>query len=715
MDPRVHAGPIGSESERIEHMTDICLVGAGVIARTHADAIANIAGLRVTTVVDPIPEAAQRLAQACGATRCFASVQEMVQAGGIARAHVLVPPNLHAPVTKPLLVAGISVLLEKPLAVSSTEAESLIEATGPGTWLGVNQNFVHHPAFVRLRDLLGKRALGRPLFASCLYSMPLRQLQSGAFGHWMFREPGNILLEQAVHPLSQLMALTGQIREVRAVAAPALDIAPGVSFCASTEISMQGERIPAQLHFAVGQSFPVWQLTVLCDDGVITADILANRCWCQTRGRWVEAVDTMLAGLRSGAALMRESIANMAAYAASQVRLRPRSDGFYLSMKGSITAFHAAVDAGHAPELDGRFGADLIALCEAVRDQAFPAAAKPQVPVAAAAAQSDITILGGTGFIGRHVVRRFLDAGLRITVMARSLANLPADYTDPRVTLMRGDIADPEAVRRAIGTSPLVVNLAHGGGGATREATRVAMVDGAENVARACLEAGVKRLVHVGSIAGLYLGPQSTPVTGATPPDPQADARADYAYAKALCDRMLMRMHAQEHLPVVIVRPGVVIGEGTPPFHSGVALFNNEQHWIGWNDGRNPLPFVLVADVADALYRATVTEGIDGRCYNLVGDVTMNAREYTALVAAALQRPLRYHPQSVTWLWLEDVAKWTVKRIGGRNPMLPSRRDFLSRGMVASFDCTDAKTDLGWTPEADRARFIAASITVHAV
>ena len=91
------------------------------------------------------------------------------------------------------------------------------------------------------------------------------------------------------------------------------------------------------------------------------------------------------------------------------------------------------------------------------------------------------------------------------------------------------------------------------------------MVGGAEIVARACLAAGSARLIHVGSIASLYLGPGAGPVTGATPPDPREAERGDYARAKVLCDRMLLDLHAQEGLPVVILRPGVVVGEGTSP------------------------------------------------------------------------------------------------------------------------------------------------------
>jgi predicted dehydrogenase/nucleoside-diphosphate-sugar epimerase len=693
-------------------MSGICLVGAGVIAQTHAAALRSL-GRRVVAIVDPDLPAARRLAEATGAT-AFASIDAALAAGGIARAHVLVPPPAHAEVARPLLAAGIHVLLEKPLAVTSAECAALLEAPRQGARLGVNQNFVHHPAFARLRRKIESGALGPPRFVSCLYNVPLRQLQTRQFGHWMFRAPGNILLEQAVHPLSQIVALAGPVRTLRALADPALEIAPGVPFCPAATVLLDGARLPAQLRFAVGQAFPFWQVSVVCDDGVAVADILADRFATHARTRWLEPVDALVSGLATAGGLARDSLANAGRYAAATLRLSRRNDPFFRSMRASIAAFHAALDRGAAPVLDGDFGAGLVALCEAIRDQAFPAVAARPAAAVADVAVPDVAVLGGTGFIGTHVVRHLLAAGQHVAVMARGVRNLPAVFADPRVTLYQGDIRDPEAVARAIAGAPVVVNLAHGGGGGGFAAVRDAMVGGAETVARACRAAGVRRLVHVGSIAALYLGPQAGPVTGATPPDRHAERRADYARAKALCDRRLLELHASEGLPVVILRPGLVVGEGGIAFHSGLGFYNTEQHCIGWNGGHNALPFVLVEDVAAAVLAAIRAAGIDGRCYNLVGDVRPDARAYVAALAQALGRPLRYHPQSPTRLWLEDLGKWAIKRATGRRVPAPSRRDFLSRGLTATFDCADAKRDLGWRPEADPDRFFARAVRVHA-
>ncbi len=702
-------------------MRRIALVGAGFISRVHIEALQGVQGVRTTAIIDPNTEAAGALARAYKIDAVHASVEEALAANAFDCAHVLVPPDLHAPVALELIAAGKPVLLEKPAAASLAECETLIAAgEASSTLIGVNQNFVYHPAFAALRRLVQTRGLGKPNFVSCIYNVPLRQLVARQFGHWMFRQPVNILLEQAVHPLSQIAALAGPIRSTKALAGPASEIAPGKSFHSSLTLSLDCERLPAQMRFAVGQEFPFWQITVVCDDGVAVADMLANRFFTYERTRWMEAMDGAVSGTLTAGALLRESWRNMLQYGLSTLKLKPRSDAFFQSMQGSVKAFHAALDRGVAPESDIRFGTMLVGTCEALRDQVFePAAAA--APATTGVPQDrpkvagyDVAVLGGTGFIGTEVVTQMVGAGLRVSVMARNVANLPAVFTDPLVTLRRGSIRDSDAVEAAIGDAPVVVNLAHGGGGADYEAIRSAMVGGAETVARVCLARGVRRLIHVGSIASLYLGPQSAPVSDATPPDPQSEARADYARAKAVCDRLLLDMHARENLPVCILRPGVVVGDGASPFHSGIGFYNTEQHCIGWNDGRNPLPFVLVADVAKAVLCACTAPGIEGKTYNLVGDVRLSAQDYIAALAKTLERPLRFHPQSPTMLWLEDMAKWGVKRATGRAVPMPARRDFLSRGMRANFDCSAAKRDLGWQPVADRDEFLRQALLVHA-
>jgi len=299
--------------------------------------------------------------------------------------------------------------------------------------------------------------------------------------------------------------------------------------------------------------------------------------------------------------------------------------------------------------------------------------------------------------------------------MARRRPAAGAPFDDERVVFVQGDATSAEDVDRAVGAARVVVNLAHGSGqsGDSDHDWRAAMKAVTEIVARACIEHRVERLIHIGSTAGLYLGPQQQLVTGATPPDPQSERRSEYARAKAECDRLLLEWHRTKNLPVCILRPALVVAEGGDAFHGGLGFFNNEQHCIGWNAGNNPLPFILVEDVADAIAMALKAPDVAGRCYNLVGDVRLTAREYLAELALALGRPLRFHPTNPTVLWLQETGKWLIKIVGGRKGPAPTRRDIQSRGLVATFDCSDAQRDLGWQSTRDRARFVERAIRIH--
>jgi len=707
-------------------MTRIGLIGAGYIAAVHGGVIRALPGATVSAVIDPNMAAAERLAGRLSdkgrRPAVFADAGAALAADALDRAHVLVPPDLHAAAALPVIAAGRPVLVEKPLAADSSACAAMrATARAAGTAVGVNQNFVHHPAFARLRARLARGELGPVRAVQCVYRMPLRQLAARQFGAWMFRAPVNILLEQAVHPLSQVFAVTGGIGggdKVAALAGPGLPIAAGAEFFPQVDVSLGG-AIPAQMHFAVGVEFPEWRLSVRCDDGTMTADMIANRCIVRRRTAFLDLIDTPLSTLATAAGEVGAAARNAASQALGMAGLGGDADPFRASMRASIAAFHTALDEGRTPALDLEFGAGLVAACERIAAEAFPRApastpaGSPPVATAPHDGPGDIAVLGGTGFIGTHLLRGLLAADRRVTILARSIRMLPDIFGDPRVRLVAGSIANENAVADAVGDAPVVVNLAHGGGGGDFAAVRDAMLGGAETVARVCEARDVRHLLHIGSIAALYLGDGSETITGHTPPDPRAAERAHYARAKALCDLRLLELHATQGLPVTILRPGVVVGEGGPAWHSGVGFFNNSQHILGWNRGTNPLPFVLAEDVAGAILAAAGRAESVGRCYNLVGDVRWTARRYVEELGTALGRRLRYHPHSPARLWLEELGKYAIKRAAGRAVAWPSYRDLLSRGLVAPFDCADAKRDLGWSPVADEAEFRRRAILVH--
>jgi predicted dehydrogenase/nucleoside-diphosphate-sugar epimerase len=693
----------------------VLLVGAGNIARTHAAALLETPGVSLYGVFDANPSTAKGLARDFRIPSVFDAL-EQAAASEADVVHILTPPDLHLSTAMPFVRAGKTVLLEKPLGVSSAECDELRRAAAiSGAVVGVNQNFVFNPAYEQLKKTIASGRLGRPRYLSYVYEVPLRQLSARQFSHWMFREPLNILLEQAVHPLSQVVDLAGPVREISMLSETPIEISPGVALHTACQASLLCDRMPAHLRFHVGSEFTVCRLTVVCDDGVAIADMFANQFHTLARTAYMEPIDVWLSARATARKIRQQGFAVLRDYVLAMAKLKPRSDAFYLGMKGSIQAFYRELASHGRPRIDLDFGAALVGICEQMA-QGF----KPLLPAPTSAATSPeskgalVVLLGGTGFIGSHTTEALLAAGYRVKVMARGTRNLQAVFSQPGVEVARGDVKRREDLERVMAEAEYVINLAHGGGGADYEAIRAAMVDSAVQVAEVAHAAGVRRLVHVGSIASLFLGNPGETVRDDTPPDPLPETRNDYARAKALADAAVLDVHRRLGLPVVLLRPGLVVGAGTSAFHGGLGFFNNDQYCVGWNDGRNALPWVLVTDCAKAIVGALASDQAVGRSYNLVGDVRPSAREYLADVAQATGRPLQFVPSSAVGLWLTEMGKWVVKRATGRRVQRPYLRDIRSRGITTTFDCSAAKRDLGWAPVADAKDFRQMAVAIHA-
>jgi len=84
-----------------------------------------------------------------------------------------------------------------------------------------------------------------------------------------------------------------------------------------------------------------------------------------------------------------------------------------------------------------------------------------------------------------------------------------------------------------------------------------------------------------------------------------------YTRSKVENERLLLELHRSQGLPVVLFRPGIVLGHGKS-FHWGIAAWPYSSVCGLWGDGNNQLPIVLTDDVADAMARAIDVPGIEG-------------------------------------------------------------------------------------------------------
>ena len=134
-----------------------------------------------------------------------------------------------------------------------------------------------------------------------------------------------------------------------------------------------------------------------------------------------------------------------------------------------------------------------------------------------------------------------------------------------------------------------------------------------------------------------------------------------------------------------------------------------------WGSGQNPLPFVLVTDVAKALISALTTPGIEGESFNLVTETDLSALDYLTALEDYLGISFQKFPTSLWRFYATDLAKWIIKQLV-RYPdqRKPSYRDWKTRTQQAHYDCTKARRILHWNPVCDRNEIIRLGIQLPA-
>jgi uncharacterized protein YbjT (DUF2867 family) len=120
---------------------------------------------------------------------------------------------------------------------------------------------------------------------------------------------------------------------------------------------------------------------------------------------------------------------------------------------------------------------------------------------------NSILVLGGSGFVGRHVVEQLVARGFRVVVPTRRVDKARTLQVLPTINLVAADVRRADVLARLVGGSAVVINLV-GILNETRAATfRNAHVDFARAVTSACQATGVRRLIHMSALNADPAGP----------------------------------------------------------------------------------------------------------------------------------------------------------------------------------------------------------------
>lgn len=217
------------------------------------------------------------------------------------------------------------------------------------------------------------------------------------------------------------------------------------------------------------------------------------------------------------------------------------------------------------------------------------------------AGMNHILVTGGTGFLGAYILRRLILDGFKVTAIKRKDSALP-NFIDPeimqQVNWVEGDVLNIGSLEDAMENVDAVIHSAavvsfHK---ADRNKMYATNINGTANVVNMAIEKGIKKMVHVSSVAAL-----GRTKNGETVDENKtwtiSRNNTHYAITKQKAEMEMWRGMA-EGLQGVIVNPSTILGYGNWN-NSSCAIFKNAWQEFPWyTNGVNG--FVYVEDVANA-------------------------------------------------------------------------------------------------------------------
>jgi dihydroflavonol-4-reductase len=304
-------------------------------------------------------------------------------------------------------------------------------------------------------------------------------------------------------------------------------------------------------------------------------------------------------------------------------------------------------------------------------------------------------VVGGTGFIGRHIVRKLASDGIRVRVLVRP--GRPVVSMGPDVELVSGDIHDVDSLRACARGADLVFS-AFGILGQWRCPKKrywEVNSEGVRNLLRGCLQSGVRQFIHVSS-AGV-LGPLPGGVTA----DETFPFNPSNIYEKTKCqaEKNIRAFGERHRLPFTIIRPEFVYGPGDTHVLGLFRAIERRKFFIIGN-GQSHLHPTYIDDLIRGIWLCVDNSDAFGQTFLITGGRSLTVEELATIMAEELGVcPRKWKiPLSVARLAACGLGI-AGKLAGAEPPLTPSRVRFFTENRSFTFE--KARAGLGYAPRVD--------------
>ena len=242
-----------------------------------------------------------------------------------------------------------------------------------------------------------------------------------------------------------------------------------------------------------------------------------------------------------------------------------------------------------------------------------------------------VLIIGGTGFIGQHLVRACLAAGMRVRIADVAPSN--GSWSVMGAEYCQGDYRLQAFLDEVLAGMDMVVHLVHDAMvlnlDCNMEAEFERNIHPAVRLMDACCAHAIKKLLFVSSGGTVY---GKTAVNQPIPENTPTNPISLYGASKLMIEKIGFLYHFQKGLPFIVARPSNAYGPGQKPFAGqgfvataiASAIQGRPLHVFG--DGSVIRDYIYVSDLVDALV-SLLFKGVVGESYNVGTGVGVSLKD----------------------------------------------------------------------------------------
>ncbi|MCS6896849.1 MAG: Gfo/Idh/MocA family oxidoreductase, partial [Nitrospira sp.] len=530
---------------------DVALIGCGKMAVHHAKAIKACGAGRIVGLADPSGDRSKLEGLVPKEVPFFTSAADLLKELKPTVAHIVTPPSTHADLALLCLEHGAHIYVEKPFTLRLSEADTVLESAAKADRLvcAGHQLLYEEPA----RELIAALGLvGRVVHVESYFSF--KTVRKSSDGRSLM-SPIEQLLDILPHPVYTLLGVLSK----QAGAAPVLQslfVRPEGEVHALLQAGQATGVLVVTLRGRPVDSY----LKVVGTNGSLRADFVRGHLTRLT-GPGTSAVAILSNPYREAIQIFVGSTRGFAS------RILNKHKG-YPGLAELIETFYTGIREGGSSPLSPDSIRQTVGLCEQIGEHLRAAKAEfeaqAEIQLASRAKQLPpvdenkglVMVTGGNGMLGRAVVSELRRSGWPVRSLGRRIP--PPSEREPGIEYVKADLGGELHPALLQGVETIVHCAAETGGG--KEAHERNSVQATKNLLQVAGEAGVRRFIHISSLAVLKTSKEmGGPLDERTPVDVGNLGRGPYVWGKAESERLVTELGPSLGLTVRIIRPGPLV------------------------------------------------------------------------------------------------------------------------------------------------------------